>query len=73
VVAATSSYHPSSPLQATAYGYGIWVCGDGTYYCDGSGGQFVIVVPSKRLVISAFTEEGDTLSVSRCLRPILQS
>jgi CubicO group peptidase (beta-lactamase class C family) len=73
VVMATSDYDPSSPLQATAYGYGIWVCGDGTYYCDGSGGQFVIVMPRKRLVISAFTEGGDTLSVSRCLRPILQS
>jgi CubicO group peptidase (beta-lactamase class C family) len=73
IVAATSGYDPSSPLQATAYGYGIWVCGDGTYYCDGSGGQFVIVLPGKRMVISAFTEEGDTLSVSRCLRPLLQS
>jgi CubicO group peptidase (beta-lactamase class C family) len=72
VVAATSGYDRSSPLQATAYGYGIWVCGDGTYYCDGSGGQFVIVVPRERLVISAFTEEGDTLSVSRCLRQVLQ-
>lgn len=72
-VAATSGYDPRSPLQAVAYGYGIWVCGDGTYYCDGSGGQFVIVIPSNEMVISAFTEEGDTLSVSRCLRPILQS
>lgn len=71
VVKASSGYDPSSPLQATAYGYGIWVCDDGTYYCDGSGGQFIIVVPHKGLVISALTEDGDTLTVSRCLRRIL--
>jgi CubicO group peptidase (beta-lactamase class C family) len=71
VVKASSGYDAASPLQATAYGYGIWSCDDGTYYCDGSGGQFVIVVPAKRLVISALAEEGDTLTVSRCLTSIL--
>lgn len=71
-VKASSGYDPSSPLQATAYGYGIWVCDDGTYYCDGTGGQFIIVVPHKGLVISALTETGDTLTVSRCLCRILQ-
>jgi CubicO group peptidase (beta-lactamase class C family) len=72
VVTASSGYDPSSPLQAYAYGYGIWVCENGTYYCDGSGGQFLIVVPERRLVITALAQEGDTLTVSRCLGGILQ-
>jgi len=38
VVVASSGYDANSPLQATAYGYGIWICEDGTFYCDGSGG-----------------------------------
>lgn len=73
VVTASSGYDPGSPLQAYAYGYGIWTCRDGTYYCDGSGGQFLIVVPERRLVITALAAQGDTLTVSRCLRDILQS
>jgi tetratricopeptide (TPR) repeat protein len=72
IVKASSGYDPSSPLQATAYGYGIWICDDGTYYCDGSGGQFLIVAPGKRLIISALAEEGDTLTVSCNLRGIIQ-
>ncbi|MEV4343492.1 serine hydrolase [Actinoplanes sp. NPDC049596] len=71
VIAASSGYDPSSPLQASGYGYGIWVCEDGTLYCDGSGGQFLIVIPAKSRVITALTESGDTLRVSTCLRPVL--
>ncbi|MCX2730362.1 serine hydrolase [Saccharopolyspora sp. NFXS83] len=71
VVRAASGYDASSPLQASGYGYGIWICPDGTYYCDGSGGQFVIVVPGERLVITALADQGDTLAVSHCLRRIL--
>jgi CubicO group peptidase (beta-lactamase class C family) len=65
---ASSEYDP--PLRATGYGYGIWI-GDGAYYCDGAGGQFLIVVPEKRTVVVALAEAGDTLTVSRCLRDAL--
>jgi CubicO group peptidase (beta-lactamase class C family) len=66
-VPATSAYDP--PLRATGYGYGLWI-GDGAYYCDGAGGQFLIVVPERRTVVVALAEAGDTRSVARCLHGV---
>ena len=63
---ASSEYDP--PLRATAYGLGLWICDDGVVYCDGAGGQFLVVVPRTRTVVVALAEAGDPLTVSRCLR-----
>ena len=68
-VRASSEYEP--PLRAVAYGLGLWICDGGTYYCDGTGGQFLIVVPRTETVIVALAEAGDTLTVARCLQDLL--
>lgn len=67
-VRASSGYDPNSPMRATAYGYGVWICDGGLYYCDGTGGQFLVVVPETRTIVVALAESGDTGTVSRCLR-----
>ena len=38
--------HTTPALRAHGYGLGLWICDGGTYYCDGTGGQFLIVVPA---------------------------
>lgn len=68
VVATEDLYDPDAPLPTRAYGYSIWSCGNGTYFCDGSGGQFLIVVPTRRTVISVLTVQGDTKPIARCLQ-----
>jgi CubicO group peptidase (beta-lactamase class C family) len=68
-VRASSDYEP--PLRANAYGLGLWICDDGTYYCDGTGGQFLIVEPRTDTVVVALAEAGDTVAVARCLRDLL--
>jgi CubicO group peptidase (beta-lactamase class C family) len=68
-VRAVSVYDP--PLRANAYGLGLWICDGGTYYCDGTGGQFLIVEPRTETVVVALTEAGDTETVARCLRDLL--
>lgn len=61
------------PLRATSYGYGMWICDGGIHYCDGAGGQFLIVVPGSRTVVVALAEAGDTLTVARCLGGVLRT
>ena len=59
------------PLRATSYGYGVWVCESGVHYCDGTDGQFLIVVPASRTAVVILAEAGDLAVVARCLAPLL--
>ncbi len=70
-VRASSAYDPGHPLRASAYGLGMWICDGGTYYCDGTGGQSLIIVPRSGTVIVTLAEAGDTRTVSGCLRDVL--
>lgn len=54
-------------LKKVAYGYHIWVCGDGSnehpathYFCDGAEGQFLIVAPEQRMVLTMLSRERNT-------------
>lgn len=49
-----------------AYGYHIWLCGDGSaqypktyYFCDGTDGQFLIIVPEKKLSLTILSNQHD--------------
>jgi CubicO group peptidase (beta-lactamase class C family) len=53
--------------RPTSYGYGLWICDSGVHYCDGTGGQFLIIVPRTGTVVVALAEAGDTAIVARCL------
>ncbi|NLD87337.1 MAG: serine hydrolase, partial [Clostridiales bacterium] len=54
-------------LKKVAYGYHIWVCEDGSnekpathYFCDGAEGQFLIVAPEQRMVLTMLSREKNT-------------
>ncbi|HZK01523.1 MAG TPA: serine hydrolase [Anaerovoracaceae bacterium] len=55
---------PNNKLRKIAYGYHIWVCGDRTekypgkhYFGDGAEGQFLIISPEQKMVISVLSRE----------------
>ncbi|MFF1880682.1 hypothetical protein ACFVVC_04350 [Pseudarthrobacter sp. NPDC058196] len=48
-----------------AYGYAFWVCEDGVYYCDGTDGQYLIVVPASELVIVTTGSHPDMKAITR--------
>lgn len=62
---------PDGRLRATHYGYGMWIGDGGVHYCDGTGGQFLIVDPGSRTVVVALAEAGDTRTVARYLEALL--
>lgn len=64
---AMDRYSLGDKMGKMAYGYNIWVCGDGSekypnthYYCDGADGQFLIVSPDKNMVITVLSEQKRT-------------
>jgi CubicO group peptidase (beta-lactamase class C family) len=54
-----------------AYGYGLWICKDGNYYCDGTDGQYLIVLPKHHIGITTFGHQSDMKPITECFRHLL--
>jgi CubicO group peptidase (beta-lactamase class C family) len=62
---------PSRVFPKYAYGLGLWICENGSFYCDGTNGQYLIVVPSNQLAISTTGNQPDMKPITRCMLPLL--
>jgi|tagenome__1003787_1003787.scaffolds.fasta_scaffold20845436_1 CubicO group peptidase (beta-lactamase class C family) len=65
-------YDPDEVLPAYGYGYGLWICPNGSYYCWGTDGQYLIVVPDQNLVITTLADQADMKPITRCMIPLLR-
>jgi CubicO group peptidase (beta-lactamase class C family) len=63
----THRYVADRAFPKWSYGMNLWICQDGNYYCDGSEGQYLIVIPGNNIVITAMGYQTDTEPVSNCL------
>lgn len=73
----THRYKKGRAFPKFNYGLNMWICGDvndlgiysydGNYYCDGTDGQYIIIIPSNNIVIAATGYQSDTEPVSRIL------
>lgn len=54
-----------------AYGIGLWICQNGSYYCDGTNGQYLIVVPPRKLALSTTGEQADMKPITKCMVPLV--
>lgn len=63
----THRYIADRAFPKWSYGLNLWICEDGTYYCDGTDGQYMIIIPKKGIVITAMGHQADTLPVSESL------
>lgn len=52
-----------------AYGIGLWICENGSYFCDGTGGQYLIVLPERKVSLSAMGEQLDMEPIAKCMVP----
>ncbi|MDG6922013.1 MAG: serine hydrolase [Nitrososphaerota archaeon] len=55
-----------------SYGYYLWITKNGTYFADGTNGQYLIVIPRKRMVITAIGNQEDMTPITECMRPFLR-
>lgn len=67
-----SMYKPFRALPKYAYGYNIWICKNGIYFCDGTDGQYIIIVPKKRLIITTMAHQTDMAPITECLKPYFE-
>lgn len=61
-------YEPHRALPKYAYGFGLWITKTGNYYCDGTDGQYLIVIPKKACVISTLGAQADMKPITECFR-----
>lgn len=66
-------------INKMSYGYGLWICGDGStkypkthFFCDGTDGQFLIVCPDLGRVISITSEQKDMSPYYEGLRLLVE-
>jgi CubicO group peptidase (beta-lactamase class C family) len=71
VATPTYLYDETRVFPKYAYGYYLWICRDGSYYCDGTDGQYLIVLPRIDVVITTFGHQSDMKPITECLRPLL--
>jgi CubicO group peptidase (beta-lactamase class C family) len=64
-------YDESRALPKYAYGYYLWICKNGSYYCDGADGQHLIILPEKQIVIAIAAHQGDLRPISEAMRGLL--
>ena len=64
-------FNPASAIPKYGYGLNLWICDNGNYFCDGTDGQYIIVIPSKEIVISTIGNQSDMSMISECLREII--
>lgn len=67
VLSPTHRYVAERAFPKWSYGMNLWICEDGNYYCDGTDGQYMIIIPKKNIVITTTGFQPDTEPVSNCL------
>lgn len=65
-------FNEDRALPKYGYGYNLWICKNGTYFCDGTDGQYVIIIPHKSRVITTIGNQKDMSYITEYLRPILE-
>lgn len=66
-----SMYDEKRVFPKFAYGFYLWVCKEGHYYCDGSNGQYIIILPKREMVITTLGCQSDMKPITVCLRDLL--
>ena len=54
------------------YGFGLWITPKGQYFCDGTDGQYLIVIPEKSIVISTMGHQKDMKPIGECFRRLIE-
>lgn len=70
-VRSPEKFEPHRALPKESYGLSLWITPTGNYYCDGTDGQYLIIVPSRDMVISTTGSQPDMKPITECMRFLL--
>ncbi|MHC1682889.1 MAG: serine hydrolase domain-containing protein [Clostridiaceae bacterium] len=63
------SYDPTRVFPKEGYGYGIWISREGKVcYCDGTDGQYLIIIPDEKIVISTLGNQNNMKPITDCMK-----
>ena len=64
-------YDETRVFPKYGYGFYLYICKNGNYYCDGTDGQYLIILPHKGIVITTFGYQSDMKPITECFRELL--
>lgn len=70
-ISTPTMYDETRVFPKFGYGYYLYICKNGTYYCDGTNGQYLIVLPESEILITTFGHQSDMKPITRCFGPLL--
>lgn len=56
-----------------AYGYGIWISKEKLFFASGTDGQYIVVVPDKKVVIITQAQQKDTKPIKQIIDDIIEN
>lgn len=65
-------YDDKRVLPKFAYGYNMWICEDGIAYCDGTDGQYIIIIPDKQRIIVTTGHQSNMKPITICLKDLIR-
>jgi CubicO group peptidase (beta-lactamase class C family) len=67
VAAPTYRYIADRAFPKWSYGLNLWICDTGSYYCDGTDGQYMVVIADKKILVTTLGFQPDSEPVSHCI------
>jgi CubicO group peptidase (beta-lactamase class C family) len=64
-------YDPKRVFPKWGYGFFVYICENGSYYIDGTDGQYIIVIKDKGILITTFGHQSDMKPITECFRELL--
>lgn len=64
-------YDGSRVFPKFSYGCYLWKCKDGSYYCDGTAGQYLIVLKDHETLITTMGNQGDMKPITEAMRSLI--
>lgn len=66
-------YDETRVLPKYAYGLNMWICKDGIAYCDGTDGQYLIIIPRTQKVIVTTGHQKNMKPITTCLKEVIRA
>mgnify|MGYP001026066186 CR=1 FL=1 len=63
---------PNRLLRRYGYGYGTWLTKDSIFFGRGTDGQFLIVIPDKKVIILTLSEQSDMVPIENILDSVIR-